>query len=95
MLKRVSTWGAAVVVIYFALIGLLFYLASDCRGMFCEAVVVLGIIPWSIIFEDGISFQFSGTHIEFDNMIWFWAAVTLNVLILYFAFAALQKWLKR
>ena len=94
-MNRVSRWGAVAVAVYFALVGLLFYSATDCYGLFCGAVIIVVILPWSIIFENGIHLQFGGINIESDSMIWFWTAAVLNVLILYFIFAAIQKWMKK
>ena len=57
-MNRVSRWGAVAVAVYFALVGLLFYSATDCYGLFCGAVIIVAILPWSIIFENGIHLQF-------------------------------------
>lgn len=95
IMLKISPWGAIAVVVYLAFIGWLFYLAADCRGMFCGAVTVIAALPWSMIFEDGIHLQIGSVDIEADNMVWFWTAVVLNVCIIYFLFAALQKrWTK-
>ena len=95
MMKKISTWGVGAVVIYILLIGWLFYVASGCSGMFCGAVIVLGILPWPIIFEDGINLTMGNFILENDSMIWYWIAVVFNGIIIYFIFSALQKWVSR
>ena len=94
-MRSTSLWGIIAVVIYLALVGLLFYSTADCYGQFCGAVIVVAILPWSVIFEDGIHLQFGNINIESDSMIWFWTAVVINVIILYFLFSTIQKWAKR
>lgn len=94
-MNKVSSWGVIAVVIYLVVVGTLFYSATDCYGLFCGAVIAVAILPWSIIFEEGIHLQFGSVNIESDSMIWFWIAIVLNVVILYLIFSVLQKWMKR
>lgn len=94
-MHKISSYGVAVVLIYLAIIAWLFYTAQNCSGMFCGAVIVVGILPWSALFEDGIPLvDFLNAYISADHMIWYWALVILNILILYFLSAALQRWLR-
>lgn len=95
MVNKISLWGIIAVVMYLVLVGWAFYTAANCSGTFCGAVIIIAVIPWSIIFEDGINLQFLDVKIESDNMLWFWTAVIINILILYFLFSALQKWMQK
>lgn len=91
MVNNISKWGMAAVITYIISVGVLFTYIANCQGMFCDAGIVLAILPWAIFFEDGLETPF----FEIDGMAWFWSMVMLNIFILYFIFARLQKWIQR
>lgn len=88
MVSKISTWGVLAVGVYLAVVAGLFMVTDGCQGMFCSSGIVVAMLPWIIIWEDGLRTSF----FELDGMLWFWTIVSINILILYFLFAALQKW---
>lgn len=90
MLNKISTWGTVAVVVYLTLIGLLFVSALNCQGMFCGAGIVVAMLPWIVLFENGLQTPL----FELSGMAWFWTTVSINILILYSLFATFQKWIK-
>jgi len=79
--------GAVAVVVYLILIGFLFVSASNCQGMFCAAGIVVAMLPWVVVFENGLQTPF----FELSGMTWFWATVSINILLLYWIFSFIQK----
>lgn len=89
--NKISWWGAASVFVYLGFVGYLFQYTETCLGMFCDVAIVAAILPWVIFWEDGFQVNLLGVNFNWDGMSWFWALVVVNVLILYFIFAWLQK----
>lgn len=80
-MNKVSMWGIVAAFVYFCVAGYLYWNAINCHGMFCDVGLGLVVAPWS---------YFLGTDI-----VWFWAAAVINILILYFVFAVLQSWVQK
>lgn len=87
MVNKVSTWGVIAALAYLGFVGALFMYVSDCREMFCEAGVLLAILPWFPLFDVA--------SLPVDGYALFWFFVFFDTLLLYFLFAALQKWVKK
>ncbi len=87
MVNKISLWGGIAAVIYLGFVGALFAYVSNCSGMFCEAGILLAVLPWFSLF-DAASLPVSGHTL-------FWALVILDSLILYLLFAVLERWTKR
>ena len=86
MMKKISVWGAVAVLLYLGFVGFLFMYVSNCEGMFCEAGVLLAVLPWFFLFDMN--------SLPVEGYALFWILVIVDMLILYFLFAALQKWMQ-
>lgn len=88
MVNKLSTWGIVGVVVYGLLVASLFFYATSCTEAFCGLMALLAGMPWLLLLDlvGGDSYA-SGAF--------GWISIILNALILYFLFAALQKWAKR
>lgn len=85
---KISRWGTCAAGVYLLIIGILFVYATNCTETFCGLMAVLGGMPWLLILDlvggDSYNAGFIGQ-----------IAIVANVIVLYFLFAALQKWLKK
>ncbi len=88
MVNKLSTWGAAAVVIYGLFIGFLFFYATSCTEAFCGLIALLAGMPWLLLLD-----MLGGD--SYASGIFGWVSIILNILILYFLFATLQRWMRK
>jgi len=88
IMKYISTWGIVAVLAHTAFVVYIFSIVEDCLGMFCETGILLAVLPWFFLSDNFIPIPF------YNDMV-FWSLVALDTLLIYFAFATLQKFLKR
>ena len=86
MVNRISVWGIIAALIHLGFVGAVFVYVADCQGMFCEAGILLAVLPWFFLFDE--------VSLPIDGHTLFWFLVALDTLLLYFIFAALQKRMK-
>lgn len=87
-MSKISKWGASAVVIYALLVALLFWYATSCTETYCGLMALLAGMPWLLLFD-----LFGGD--SYASGVFGWISIILNIVILYFLFAMLQKkWLK-
>jgi len=87
MFSRFSKWGACVAILYIASTALLLVSVHNCRGDFCSAGILLAVLPWFPLFDE--------VSLPVNGMTLFWILVILDTLILYFLFAAIERWVKK
>src|SRR3989344_3122959 len=87
-MNRVSRWGAVAVAVYLISVVFLFIYATNCTETFCGLLALLAGMPW-LLFLD-----FLGGD-SYNTSLFGWVAIALNVLILYFIFATIQRWMKK
>jgi len=84
IMKYISTWGIIAVGIYLVLVISLFTYATSCTETFCGLVALLAGMPWLLLLD-----LVGGD--SYNTGLLGWLAISLNLVILYFIFAALQK----
>lgn len=94
-MKKISTSGLVAVGVYALFSIWIFHEVSICTGMFCEAGIVVTILPWILFFDYGLDKSIFGVKLNISSDFWYWFFVLLNVLILYFLFAFIQRKLKK
>lgn len=62
----------------------IFNAVADCMGVFCEAGIVLTVLPWVLISENLFSISFRS-----DALLW--ALIAIDTVLVYFIFAASQR----
>ncbi len=87
MRARFSKWGVYVAISYIAFVALLLVSVQNCRGDFCSAGILLAVLPWFPFFDE--------VNLPVNGMTLFWMLVVLDILILYFLFAAVERWVKK
>ena len=87
MVNKISTWGTIAALIHLGFVVAVFMYVADCQGMFCEAGILLAVLPWFFLFDE-ISLPIDG-----HTLLWF--LVVLDTVLLYFLFAAIQRWAKK
>jgi hypothetical protein len=87
MVNRISTWGLGATALYALFVVYLFSYAESCTETFCGLVALLAGMPWLLLLDllggDG-----------YASGIYGWASIILNIIVLYFALASLQRWIK-
>jgi hypothetical protein len=88
MMSKISTWGISAAAVYLLLVAALFLYAKSCTETFCGLVALLAGLPWLPLldFLGGDSYA-SGAYS--------WLSIILNIFVLYFLFATIQRWVKR
>ena len=86
--KYISTWGGIAVVTYLVFVASLFYYATHCIETFCGLVALLAGMPWLLFLDILGGDSYNAGYFD-------WISIFLNIVVLYVAFAALQKFLKK
>ena len=98
MMNKISTAGIIAVIIYLIFVGALFVYAANCESSFCELTPILATLPWLILsgLLDRMGyFGFEWLNNTSEHQVYFWIIVSINTLILYCLFAALQRRLNK
>lgn len=88
MMKKISTWGVAAVVVYVLFTTFLFVYSINCTETFCGLVALIAGMPWLWLLD-----TLGGD--SYNSGVFGWASIILNILVLYFIFAALQQWKRK